>query len=98
MSRPELQGFRRVWAEDDAAPDREPIGDAWPRLFGESFAEALDSSLCLDRGDAFVYLMPEGRAAVHDCGWWEIWAWAEDPPPPDLPRRGLPPLPSPAVE
>jgi hypothetical protein len=54
---------KRLWAEDDAAPDAERLGAAWLRLFGEAFDHAR-AVVTIDYGDATFYLMPNGRIAI----------------------------------
>ncbi len=68
------QGAKRLWVEDECAPDAERIGQAWQRLFGEPRpAKALQEQ---DGGDCVAYLYPKGRLAFvgpPKCGWTEIW-------------------------
>lgn len=63
--RPEwLVNSRPLWSEDDSGCyDRERIGAAWNRIFGESLFT--DQAIArYDAGDAEYFLLPKGRIQV----------------------------------
>jgi hypothetical protein len=59
-----LTNSRPLWSEDDSGCyDREWIGAAWNRLFGESLFT--DQAIArYDAGDAEYFLLPKGRIQV----------------------------------
>lgn len=72
---------KQLWCEDDMLlhdPDRERIGQAWQRLFGEPFPESMVERKRVaveheDAGDSFWYKMPNGAVACHSCDGWVIY-------------------------
>jgi hypothetical protein len=69
------KSMKRVFTEDECAPDAESIGQAWRRLFG---VERQDEILVekQDGGDCMVFLYASGRVAhigPPRCGWTSIF-------------------------
>lgn len=65
---------KKVFSEDECAPDAESTGAAWQRLFGEPVPKE-----CLvkeDHGDCMIFLYPQGRVlqvGPPKCGWNDIY-------------------------
>lgn len=59
--RPYWTHWPPIWTEDECAPDRERLGEAWLRIFGEPLPEKRIA--VWDGGDAFGYLYEKGRVA-----------------------------------